>query len=572
MPQETTPRGAFQIVPPSKKKLSQKMRSDSLPQLGWGLGSGVRGLDWAGNLQVHGGWGVLYSIDSSTQKPQSDILTRLSKCRRVLLIEANDMRRWVGGLVTPEVHIPPVGLMYVASSAQRHNPDVHIEILETSLDGRSDEELVTKLLAYRPDVVGIRSISLFEDELKRVAELTRSVLDVPIVAGGPIATARRGAVLHAIPAIDLLVVGEGEVTFSRLLSGISTPKGLVFRHGSQIVDLGDGEIVDNLDELPFPDYSLVDLGRYKEHLSYAYNHRRQGVLLTSRGCPFLCTYCNTFAGKTARLRSAENVVAEMEQMSSDHAIEDFYVVDDIFNMDRKRTEAIFQMIIRLHKDWRLYFVNGLRADIMTRELVDLMADAGTAWVTYAVESGSPRIQKLVKKNMRLEKAAEIINYSQDRGMVVNVNTMYGFPTETGAEAQQTLDYLARLHMPSLLPYHFCLRGYDGCEIVEQAAEAGWDTTAFLADGTLSYHDMPRGTATFPKGEMMKHLIDYHNRFGLHNRQHLRRSIDVLKENGYTDCDLVDMYSVLQNRPFQYVDEILAGSTPNVNTPNVKANA
>jgi anaerobic magnesium-protoporphyrin IX monomethyl ester cyclase len=254
---------------------------------------------------------VLYSIDSSTQKPPGDLLAKLSKCRRVLLIEANDQRRWVGGLVTPEVHIPPVGLMYVASSARLHNPDVHIEILETSLDARSDEELIAKLLDYCPDVVGIRSISLFEDELKRVAELTRSVLDIPIVAGGPIATARRGAVLQAIPAIDLLVVGEGELAFSRLLSGTST-NGLVFRHGSQIIDLGDSDIVDNLDELPFPDYSLVDLGRYQEHLSYAYNHRRQGVLLTSRGCPFLCTYCNTFAGKTARLRSAGNVVAEME--------------------------------------------------------------------------------------------------------------------------------------------------------------------------------------------------------------------------------------------------------------------
>jgi anaerobic magnesium-protoporphyrin IX monomethyl ester cyclase len=503
---------------------------------------------------------VLYTIDSLAQKPPNDILERLSKCRRVLLIEANDQRRWVGGLVAPEVHIPPIGLMYVASSAQQHNPAVHIEILETSLDGRSDQELVTKLLEYRPDVVGIRSISLFEDELKRVAELTRSVLDVPIVAGGPIATARRGAVLNAISAIDLLVVGEGELTFSRLLSGTAT-SGLVFRHGSQIVDLGDGDVVDNLDELPFPDYGLIDLGRYQEHLSYAYNHRRQGVLLTSRGCPFLCTYCNTFAGKTARLRSAENVVAEMEQMSRDHAIEDFYVVDDIFNMDRNRTEAVFRRIIGLHKNWRLYFVNGLRADIMTRELVDLMADAGTVWVTYAVESGSPRIQKLVKKNMRLGKAAEIINYSQDRGLVVNVNTMYGFPTETGADAQQTLDYLARLHMPSLLPYHFCLRGYDGCEIVDQAAQAGWDTTAFLADGALSYHDMPRGTSTFPKNEMMNHLIDYHTRFGMRNQQHLRRSIDVLRGNGYTDSDLVDMYSVLQNRSFRHVDEIVAGSTP-----------
>jgi anaerobic magnesium-protoporphyrin IX monomethyl ester cyclase len=513
--------------------------------------------------------GVLYSIDSSTQKPPSDLLAKLSKSRRVLLIEANDQRRWVGGLVTPEVHIPPVGLMYVASSAKRHNPDVQIEILETSLDARSDEQLVAKLLDYRPDAVGIRSISLFEDELKRVAELTRSVLEVPIVAGGPIATARRGPLLKAIPEIDMLVVGEGELPFSRLLSGTPT-NGLVFRQGTQIVDLGDGDVVDNLDELPFPDYSLVDLSRYEEHLSYAYNHRRQGVLLTSRGCPFLCTYCNTFAGKTARLRSAENVVAEMEQMSREHAIEDFYVVDDIFNMDRKRTENIFQRIIRLRQNWRLYFVNGLRADIMTRELVDLMADAGTVWVTYAVESGSSRIQKLVKKNMRLGQAAEIINYSQGRGMVVNINTMYGFPTETPADAQQTLEYLARLHMPSLLPYHFCLRGYEGCEIVDQAAEAGWDTTAFLADGTLSYHDMPRGTDTFPKNEMMKHLIDYHRRFGLRNQPHLLRSIEVLRDNGYTDGDLVDMYSVLQNHAFRDVDEIVAGSTPSVNALNINA--
>jgi hypothetical protein len=165
------------------------------------------------------------------------------------------------------------------------------------------------------------------------------------------------------------------------------------------------------------------------------------------------------------------------------------------------------------------------------------------------------VQKLVKKNMHLEKAAEIINYSQDRGLVVNINTMYGFPTETAVEARQTLDYLARLHMPSLLPYHFNLRGYDGCEIVEQAAEAGWDTSAFLADGTLSYHDMPKGTNTFPRGEMLDHVIEYHNRFGMHNKRHLLRSLDILRRNEYSERDLVDMYSVLQNRPFRQVDEI-----------------
>ncbi len=361
-----------------------------------------------------------------------------------------------------------------------------------------------------------------------------------------------------MPDIDLLVVGEGELTFARLLSGTAS-SGLVTRHGNNIVDSGDGDVADNLDELPYPDYSLIDIARYEQHLSYAYDHRRQGVLLTSRGCPFLCTYCNTFAGKTARLRSAENVVAEMEQLDREYAIQDFYVVDDIFNINRTRTKEIFRMVIRRGYDWRLYFVNGLRADLMTFELVDLMVDAGTVWVTYALESGSPRIQKLVKKNLHLERAIDIINYSQDRGMVVNVNTMYGFPTETAAEAQQTLDCLGRLHMPSVLPYHFCLRGYEGCEVVQQAADAGWDTSAFLADGTLSYHDMPRATATFSRRQMLDHLITYHKQFGVHNKQHLSRSMDVLRLNGFTDRDLVDMYTILLDRPFDQVEDIAAGS-------------
>lgn len=500
---------------------------------------------------------MLNIIGLQPKRPQSDILAKLSKSRRILLIEANDQRRWVGSRVAPEVHIPPIGLLYVAASAKRHHPDVHIEILETSLDARTDEELSAKLVAINPDAVGIRSISLFEDELKRVARVVRETLDVPIIGGGPIATTRRGNLLKAIPEFDLLCVGEGEFTLSHLLAGTAS-KGLVLRQNDEVVDFGDGTVGDNLDDLPFPDYSLIDLGKYERHLSYAYNYRRQGVMLTSRGCPFLCTYCDTFAGKEARLRSAKNIVAEMEQLSRDHGVQDFYFVDDIFNLSRQRTEAVFRKIIELKQDWRLYFVNGLRADLMTPQLVDLMADAGTVWVTYAIESGSARIQELVKKHMRLDRAAEIINLSQDRGMVVNINTMYGFPTETSDEAQSTLDYLGQLHMPSLLPYHFCLRGYEGCEIVDQAAEAGWDASAFLADGTLSYHDLPKGTNTFPRAAMMDHVLRYHRQFGMHNKPHLRKSLDILRRNGYTERDLIDMYSVLQNRPLHSTEEIVSG--------------
>ena len=502
---------------------------------------------------------MLISIGSAAPGASNRaLLDRVSKARRILLIEANDMRRWVGGRVEPEVHIPPVGLLYVAGYARLKHPGLQIQILETSLDAATDDDLIARLMEYGPELVGIRSISLFEDELARVARVVRNAMgpNVPVICGGPIATARRGPLLKAIPELDMLVLGEGEVPFAELLAGTAN-KGLALRSGDSVIDSGDGDIVDNLDDLPNPDYSLVNLERYEQHLSYAYNHRRQGVLLTSRGCPFLCTYCNTFAGKSARLRSAENVVREMEHLYVDYGIRDFYVVDDIFNINRRRTETVFRRLIEQKRDWRLYFVNGLRADIMTRELVDLMVHAGTVWVTYSIESGSPRIQKLVKKNMQLDRSIDIIRYSQERGIVVNVNTMYGFPTETAADAQETLDCLARLHMPSLLPYHFNLRGYEGCEIVQQAEEAGWDASAFLADGTLSYHDLPKGTSTFTRREMLEHIKRYHRQFGVHNTAHVARSIEILRNIGYTQRDLLDMYSVLRDRPIHDLDELIA---------------
>src|SRR5580692_2687508 len=86
------------------------------------------------------GQNVLYTIDDSCHDARTDIASKLSHCRRVLLIEANDQRRWVGGRVGPEVHIPPVGLMYVAASLKQHHPNIQIQILETSLEAGSDKE------------------------------------------------------------------------------------------------------------------------------------------------------------------------------------------------------------------------------------------------------------------------------------------------------------------------------------------------------------------------------------------------------------------------------------------------
>jgi hypothetical protein len=323
-----------------------------------------------------------------------------------------------------------------------------------------------------------------------------------------------------------------------------------------VIENPEAEPLRELDELPWPDYSLIDLDQYARQLSYAYNQRRQGVLVTSRGCPYHCTYCFQLPGTRPRLRSARNVFGEVERLVRHHDVRDFYVVDDVFNLSRRRAMELFDRIIEAKLGIRLYFVNGLRVDRCDREFIDRMVEAGTVWVTFGIESAHPRIARLIKKEVDLDQARELIGYTQRTGIVVNIDTMFGFPTETPEEAQVTLDWLGALEHPSLLPYHFNLRGYAGCEVVEQAVEAGWDRDAFLATGYSSYHDLPAGTPTFSRQQMLSHVVDFHARFGMSNAEHVAWSVGVLRRNSFSDEEIVEMYSGLMNRRIETVDALL----------------
>ena len=143
----------------------------------------------------------------------------------------------------------------------------------------------------------------------------------------------------------------------------------------------------------------------------------------------------------------------------------------------KRALEVFDRLLAAQLELRLYFVNGLRADTVTEEFVDKAIAAGAIWFTYAVESASEEIQRLTRKGLNLAKAQRIIAYTQRKGVVVNITTMYGFPGETPEQAQLTLDWLGELPKASLLPYHFCLRFFPGCDIREQALAAGFSYAA-----------------------------------------------------------------------------------------------
>jgi radical SAM superfamily enzyme YgiQ (UPF0313 family) len=476
---------------------------------------------------------------------------------RVLLVEANNMGKWVGTTMPYEVHIPPLGLMYLASYARRALPGVEFRIVESSLACPDNEGFIRILNDFQPDVVGIRSIAFFLEELQRIASLVRAHSDATLVAGGPIVQAYKHLLFHEVPELEIAVKGEGEKVFVDLLSGapLSSIAGLLYRTDDRVVENEDQLEVADIDSLPFPAYDLIDVDQYQGQLSYAYNHRRQGVLLTSRGCVYPCTFCFSH-WKGIRLRSAANVFEEIKELHDKHGIQDFYVVDDIFNIDLKRSLELFDLILAAGLELRLYFVNGLRADITSEKFVDRALAAGAVWFTYAVESGADEIQRLVKKRLDLEKTRRIIAYTQHQNAVVNVSTMYGFPTETRELAQRTLDWLGELPKPSLLPYHFCLRFFPGCAINQQALDAGWDPERMGLTSRFSYNDMPLGTPTLSKHDMYGIQLEYHRRFGLSNPAAVDGAVRTLRSIGYSDMEIVHMYSVLKRKVIHDVGDLM----------------
>jgi len=476
---------------------------------------------------------------------------------RVLLVEANNMSKWVGTSIPHEMHIPPIGLMYLASYVRTSLPQVELRIVESSLSTPDDESFVRLLEEFKPDFVGIRSIAFFLEELQRVAGLVAAYGSATLVAGGPIVEAYQQRIFDEVPELHAAVRGEGEQALTRILSGVpmASIDGAFYRCGDKIIEnQGQAEIA-NLDTVPTPAYDLVDLAVYEQHLSYAYNHRRQGILLTSRGCVYNCTFCFSH-WKDVRLRSAENIFREIVELNERHGIFDFYIIDDIFNVNLQRSIELFKKIVASGLKIRLYFVNGLRADITSERFVDHALEAGAIWFTYAVESAAEEIQQLVRKNLNLEKARRIIAYTQAQNVAVNISTMYGFPTETRALAQRTLDWLGELPKPSLMPYHFCLRFFPGCEINRQAVDAGWDAERLAATSRYSYNDLPTGTPTLSRQDMFDIQIEYHRRFGLKNPSAVDGAVRTLRSIGYADVEILHMYSVLNRRQIHDVGELL----------------
>jgi len=348
------------------------------------------------------------------------------------------------------------------------------------LTRKKEEELVREILDFSPGLVGIHSMHFQARSLHKLAELLKKNLSVPVVAGGPYPSSEPEGVLKD-KNIDLVVRGEGEITFleiyQRLENGgedFSGIKGCAYRRGEEVVLEPEREPISDLDQIPFPAWDLIELEKFFDYRLLTQNdirwRKEVATIFTSRACPYGCIFCHNIFGKRFRARSPENVISEIQLLYQDYGVRELHIIDDCFNFKLERAKQILKKIIEQGFDLKLAFPNGIRGDRLDQELVDLMKQAGVYKVNFGIESGSERIQKLIRKKLDLKLLKTNIELVAEKGIFTHGFFMLGFPTETKEDIKKTIRFAlkSKLHTAGFA----LLTPFPGTRVRKMAEEMG----------------------------------------------------------------------------------------------------
>jgi len=270
--------------------------------------------------------------------------------------------------------------------------------------------------------------------------------------------------------------------------------------------------VKDFDRLPMPDRSMVDYKKYNQYIGHGMV-KHSITMQATRGCPYDCAFCCRVWPRKLTTRSAENIFEEVRFYYA-MGIRRFVFIDDIFNFDNNNSRQFFQLVIDNGLDIQILFPSGLRGDILTRDYIDLMVKAGTISFPLALETASPRLQKLIRKNLNLEKLRENVEYILEKypHIILELHTIHGFPTETEEEAMMTLDFIKSLKYLHF-PYVHILRIHSNTVMEKLAIESGISPKSIKRSRGLFYHELP-DTLPFDRGFTLKYQSMFFNEYFL----------------------------------------------------------
>ncbi|MAV88158.1 MAG: hypothetical protein CMM67_07920 [Rhodospirillaceae bacterium] len=484
-----------------------------------------------------------------------------SKKIKVLLV--NPPQIYYGRSLGFNVYFP-LGLLYLAANIR----DIcEVKVLDCLVEGfqiqEKDEvfrygmtfdELKKTAEDYSPDVIGftIPFSAQAEIGIEVSDHLREACPNSKIVIGGPHASIRYQDLLEKSSA-DYCIVGEGEVTFRAFVESILDGKDPGLEDG--VVELRDGvanytprKALDDLDLLPLPAYDLINYQDYFDspHLykSRSAIRKKSISMITSRGCPFNCSFCSIMhhMGKKYRYNSTEHVMKHIQFLVDEMGVENIHFEDDNLSLNKVRFEEILDALIIKKHDINWDTPNGIRADTLNQEKIRKIKESGCSSLQIAIESGNQEIlNSVIRKDTDLTYVLQVIDWCHEVGLKLGAFYVIGFPGETEIEMQDTIKLALRLYQEKqVFPILLFATPLYGTELYKICVEKGYIQDGVkdsdFASATQFYGDPLITTEDFGPELLKKMAADFEKEIDKPLHDGALRDMLVHREKVFAEVD------------------------------------
>ncbi|MFH1972243.1 MAG: radical SAM protein [archaeon] len=362
--------------------------------------------------------------------------------------------------------VPPVSLGYLARAVK--NADHEPVIIDGIKERLTPEQLKKIHEKENPDYVGFQVFSCDVATTKKYIEAIKG--KSKILLGGAHVSGVKEKIFEDFPDADFAFHGEAEKGLPMLLNNEpkETIPGLIWKEG-----INESYFETDLDSLGWPIWELMDPSKYPTAPQGAvYRNFPIAPILTSRGCPYQCTYCagHVVTGRKLRARSTQNVVDEIEMLQNKYGVKEIHIIDDTFTQLKSRVLEFTEEVKKRGLKFSLTFPNGVRLDTLDDEVLQALKDCGCYAITLGIESGSQKILNDMKKNLKIETIKEKVDLINKYNIDIMAFFILGYPTETKETINQTIKFakelnIKRAHFTTFLPL-------PGTEATKQLCESG----------------------------------------------------------------------------------------------------
>ncbi|UCC58065.1 MAG: radical SAM protein [Candidatus Bathyarchaeum sp.] len=426
---------------------------------------------------------------------------------------------------------PPLGILYCAGVLKEGG--IEVSLLDQPAKGFSLNQTVNWVKKEDPDIIGFSVLLSTAKQAPKIAERVKAENPkVTVVFGSHHSTFNAERILQKYPFVDLVVRGEGEHTSLKIARCLEKQReldkveGITFRKNGRIISNPDRPLNRDVDALPFPDRDLAGVQYVSTIFGAKINTKKFTTILSSRGCPFNCSFCGIrkFTRRAWRPRSVENVMAELEYLQSE-GYEQFLFADDNFTLDAKRVSKLCRSIKKAGMDIE-WFCDS-RVDHVSYDMFREMVKTGCRCLFFGIESANQRILDYYKKGITPEQSEKAVRKARKAGIDIIVGSfIVGAPDETQREIINTLQFANKLDID--VPDVNILGAHVGTDIWNELVAKG------LLNEEKQWEDevcIPRDVQTpVPYEEVRSLIFEYFRSFYLNPKQLLTELLRTSKSS------------------------------------------